>query len=102
MKLDYTSALLYIEQALTLDKKIENSQGIAKDIYAMGIIYEHMELLEQAYIYFKKSVLIYETLTLADEVIKTLKKLEEIARRLLMNEEAEIWKNTRIELEANK
>ena len=60
-----------------------------------------MKSFEEAYIYFQKSVLIYEVLSLSDEVIKTLVKLEETALRLSLDDEANTWKTTRESLEAN-
>ncbi len=96
---DYTTALIYIQNALELDKNQENEQGIAKDIYALGIIHEYLKAYEEAYLYFRKSVLIYETLSLPNEVVKTLKKLEETAGKLSLDKEAEGWFQTRKALE---
>ncbi len=47
----------------------------------------------------KKSALIYETLTLPNEVIKALKKLEKTAEALALSEEASGWRKTREALE---
>ena len=99
---DYIIALDYIKEALIIDKTVENSIGIAKDLYAQGLIYQYMNSFNDAYIYFKKSVLIYETLNMPDQVIKTLNKLEETAESLMLSDEADIWKNTRTNLELNK
>jgi tetratricopeptide (TPR) repeat protein len=96
---DYITALTYIKEALILDKKVENSTGIAKDLYAHGLLYQYLNSDKEAYIYFQKSALIYETLSLTDEVIKTLDKLEQTATSLMLYEEALIWKNTKEGLE---
>ncbi len=96
---EYTTALGYIQKALEMDKNQENEQGIAKDVFAMGIIYEYLNSYEEAYIYFQKSALIYETLTLPNEVIKALKKLEKTAEALSLSEEASGWRKTREALE---
>ncbi|MBN1698134.1 MAG: tetratricopeptide repeat protein [Spirochaetales bacterium] len=59
---DIKKALDSAEKALSLDKKVENSLGIAKDYYALGIINLRAENEEEAYRFFKQSLFIYQSL----------------------------------------
>ena len=95
----YSEALTYINKALEMDKLIENSYGIAQDLYAKGIIQQKTGALKAAYYTFKRDALVLESLALPSELINCLEKLEILAKKLSYPEDLIIWQKTRINLE---
>jgi tetratricopeptide (TPR) repeat protein len=51
-------AILSMNSALEKDKFIENTPGIAQDLYGLGLIYEKLGDHEKAYHYFQRSYLV--------------------------------------------
>lgn len=95
----YSEALNYIDKALKIDKLIENSFGIAKDLFAKGLIQRKAGSPEEAYYTFKRDALIFESLSLPSDLINCLKNLEELAVELSRNEDILLWQTTRQKLE---
>jgi tetratricopeptide (TPR) repeat protein len=63
------------ELALTLDKQIESSPGIAKDLYALGLIANKRKDAAAAYDYFQRSYLVFTTLGMRSDMKKALTEL---------------------------
>jgi tetratricopeptide (TPR) repeat protein len=72
---DYEQAARNAELALAYDKKIESSQGIAKDLYALGLIATRRKDTASAYDYFQRAYLVYTTLGQKAEMKKSLTDL---------------------------
>ncbi|MEW5817495.1 MAG: tetratricopeptide repeat protein [Spirochaetota bacterium] len=96
---DYTSALQYARLALENDKREENSVGIAKDLLALGLINLKGGKTEDSYEYLKKSFLVYKSLDLIQEMKKLLTYLEQTARLLKLDKEADSYRETYNNLE---
>ncbi len=97
---DYPKAIEYANLALTHDKLWEHSLGIAMDLFALGIIHAKAGNHGEAYAYFKKALRVYTVLNLSNDVLKTLKQLEETAERLGKPEEAEEYRNLSMNMES--
>ncbi len=98
-KEQYTEAVNYALLALENDKLVENSSGIAKDMLALGIISRKAGNIADAYEYYKKSFMVYETLNLITEVKKLLNYLEQTALLLELDDEAAAYKEALTKLE---
>ena len=96
---EYQDALGYINKALDLDKRTENSVGIAKDLFAKGTIQYKSGSLKEAYYTFKRDALILESLSMAEELIECLRNLEDIAKSLSYTDDIPLWEKTRKDLE---
>ncbi|MCF7927712.1 MAG: tetratricopeptide repeat protein [Spirochaetales bacterium] len=90
----YEQALDYARSALENDRKMEYSYGIAKDLKAIGIIQEKAGNLEASYESLKKSLLVFGTLNLVEDIIDILVRLEAAARELGKPKEAEEYAAT--------
>lgn len=99
-KTDYVKAAEYIDKALELDRRTENSYGIAKDLTAKGIIQRKSGKKEEAYYTFKRGALIFESLSIPGELIVCLKNLEELSQELSYDSDTQLWKSTREKLES--
>jgi tetratricopeptide (TPR) repeat protein len=66
---DYVSAIEFAIKALGQDKQFENSLGIAKDFYALGILSSKSGNDTDAYQYFKNSLFIYDSLVVVRPAI---------------------------------
>ena len=71
----YEEAVKSAEMALSLDKKIESSPGIAQDLYALGLIATRRKDPTAAYDYFQRSYLVYVTLGSKSGMRKALAEL---------------------------
>jgi tetratricopeptide (TPR) repeat protein len=71
----YEEAVRSAETALTLDKKIESSPGIAQDLFALGLIATRRRDMTAAYDYFRRSYLVYVTLGSKPGMKKALAEL---------------------------
>ena len=91
---NYEKALEYAVLALESDKRMENRLGIAKDLRALAIINEKAGNTETAYEYYKKAFMVFETLSLADEMRKSLEDLRRIAGILDKPDEAAAYEET--------
>lgn len=78
----FDEARAMAEQALDYDKRAENSIGIAADLEALGRITLRMGERDAAYEYLLRSLRVYLTLNLAPPTIDILETLEQIARDL--------------------
>jgi tetratricopeptide (TPR) repeat protein len=95
----YDEAVKNAESALSLDKKIENSPGIAEDLYALGLIANRRKDLAAAYDYFQRSYLVYTTLGSKTAMGKALAGLITAADGLGRTSEAEEYRRTLADLE---
>ncbi len=95
----YSDALVFIEKALEFDKRTENSYGIAKDLYAKGIIQKKAGSPKEAYYTFKRGALIFESLNIPVELIQCLRQLENLATELNIPKDFKIWQTARVKLE---
>lgn len=85
--------------ALENDKRVENSLGIIKDLYALGLIEEKDRNLAAAYDYFQRSYLAATALGSAPEARQSLGALIEAAEALGMSAEAAEYRKTLAGLE---
>lgn len=74
----YNKAFEYLLKALTIDRQIENSSGIADDYYALGIVSEHSKEYEKALSFYKKCGKIYRILDYLDMYIKTTERIASV------------------------
>jgi tetratricopeptide (TPR) repeat protein len=86
--------------ALEMDKKIENSPGIAKDLYALGLISVKRKNLAAAYDYFQRSYYVDVTLGFTSEMKKALTVLISTADTLGMTADATIYRKALADLGA--
>ena len=85
---DYAAARASIDLALGLDKRVENSIGIGKDLLARGIIEEKAGNNELAYESYEKSLQVYQAMHLYRAAAGVLPYLINLAERLGKEEEA--------------
>jgi tetratricopeptide (TPR) repeat protein len=90
----YDEAVKNALLALSLDKKIENSPGIAEDLYALGLISNKSKDTAGAYDYFQRSYLVYTTLSFKEGQKKALTELILAAESLGRTAEAESFRKT--------
>jgi len=86
--------------ALSLDKKVENSLGIAKDLYALGVISSRLDDTASAYDYFRRSYQVSTTLSMRADMQRALGELAVAAEALGRTEEAAQYRKTLAELGA--
>jgi tetratricopeptide (TPR) repeat protein len=94
----YADATQNANKALALDKQIENSPGIAKDLYALGLISAKSGDMAAAYEYFQRSYLVYTTLSFQAERKKALTQLIAAAESLGRTADADAYRATLAEL----
>ena len=87
------------ELALTLDKQIESSPGIAKDLYALGLIANKRRDAAAAYDYFQRSYLVFTTLGMRSDIKKALTELVAAADALGRTTDAAGFRATLADLE---
>jgi tetratricopeptide (TPR) repeat protein len=87
-------------QALNLDKQVENSLGIAKDLYALGVVSSRLGDTASAYDYFRRSYQVSTTLSLRADMQRALGELAASAEALGRAEEAAQYRKTLAELGA--
>ena len=95
------SAMKNAELALAIDKKIENSVGIAMDLSALGIISLKRKDMAAAYDYFQRSYLVSTTLSMRSDMRKALIELIAVADALGRTAEAENDRRALMELESS-
>ncbi len=88
-KADYVQAIENAQKALELDKKFENSLGIAKDCYALGILSARSGKDADAYRYYRNGLFVYDsliairpTLSFKEEKKDLLQALVQTAQKL--------------------
>jgi tetratricopeptide (TPR) repeat protein len=89
---DYPAAARNAQAALDLDKKIENSPGIAQDLRALGLIARKRGDGATAYDYFQRSYLVFSTLGMKEETRKTLGDLADTADGLGLTADAQRYR----------
>lgn len=87
--------------ALSLDKQIENSPGIAKDLYALGLISAKKNDMASAYDYYQRAYLVFTTIGARSDVKKALTELIAAADALGRTSEADGFRKTLAELGAS-
>jgi len=95
---EYAEAQKNVTLALAADKQIENSPGIAQDLYAMGLIANRRRDAAAAYDYFQRSYLVYTTLGWKPEMKKALTELIAAADALSRTAEAEAFRKALADL----
>ena len=88
---DFEGAMADAQQALALDKKIENSRGIAKDLYAMGLIALKKNDSPAAYDYCQRAYSAFASFGDKDGMKKTLEQLVQLAQGLGRTEDAQSY-----------
>ncbi len=71
----FDEAVKNAELALAVDKRIENSPGIAEDLYALGLISTRRADSAAAFDYFQRSYMVYTTIGLKSGMRKALTHL---------------------------
>jgi tetratricopeptide (TPR) repeat protein len=97
---DYEQAARNADLALAYDKQIENSQGIAKDLYALGLIATRRKDTASAYDYFQRAYLVFTTLGQKSEMKKSLTSLIASAESLGKAAEVQSYRKALTELDA--
>jgi len=96
---DTQGAMDKAETALQIDKKRENSLGIAKDLAALGTISLKRKDAGAAYGFFQRSYLIYTTLGNKSEMRRLLEQLVPLAEELKKQPETDEYRTRLSELE---
>ena len=96
----FDEALKNANLALTLDKRVENSPGIADDLYALGLISTRKKDAAAAFDYYQRSYLVFVTLGLKQDQKKTLAALVAAADELGRKADADAYRATLAELDA--
>ncbi len=94
----YDEALANAGRALALDKQIESSPGIAKDLYALGVISAKKGDQQAAFDYLQRSYLVSTTLGFADDMKKALTGLVAAAEALGRTADAEAYRKALADL----
>ena len=84
---DFTAARSHGLEALKLDKKTENSVGIAQDLIALGRIASKQGKNEPAGSYYIRAYRIFDSLKLENEAEKCIEYLEEVGELARLEEE---------------
>jgi tetratricopeptide (TPR) repeat protein len=87
--------------ALEADKKIENSPGIAQDLYALGLIANRRQDPAAAYDYFQRSFLVFTALGIKGQMKKSLAELIGAADALGRKPEAQSYRAQLADLEGS-
>jgi tetratricopeptide (TPR) repeat protein len=90
----YDEAVKNALLALSLDKQIESSPAIAKDLYALGLITTKQSDMAAAYDYFQRAYLVYTTLNDRTGARKALTGLIAAADALGKTTEADGYRKT--------
>jgi len=94
----YDEALASAVQALALDKQVENSPGIAKDLLALGLISSKKGDPAAAFDYFQRSYLVSTTLGFREDMRKALTGLVAAAEALGRTADAEAYRKALADL----
>ena len=90
-----------IDMALSFDKRVENSIGIAKDLFARGMIEEKAGDDEQAYRSYEKSLQVYQAMYLYRSAAAVLPYLISVAERLGRHSEAQRYRELEKQLQGS-
>jgi signal transduction histidine kinase/Tfp pilus assembly protein PilF len=61
-KNDYTTAQIFYDSALVIDKSIDNHLGIANDLYYMAIVFEYQNKYDEALKHYKHAQKLYDSI----------------------------------------
>ena len=98
LQANYDEAIRNALLALSLDKQIESSPAIAKDLYALGLITTKKGDMAAAYDYFQRSYLVYTTLSSRTDAKKALAGLISAAEAIGKTAEADGYRKTLADL----
>lgn len=98
---DLQTALTEIQTALAVDKKIENSPGIAQDLFGLGAILEKAGLSADAYDAYHRALLAYVSINWADSAKATVEKLIPLAQQLDKTDDLSNLREMQKQLSAN-
>ncbi|HOV37718.1 MAG TPA: tetratricopeptide repeat protein [Spirochaetales bacterium] len=96
-----TDAVSFAELALKFDKQMENSNGIAQDLLALGLLAERMERTEKSYDFYSRAFLVYRSLNDRAGMRRVLKRLEEMAEKLGKDADVKLYREAREALESS-
>jgi len=94
----YDEALQAASRALAYDKQVESSPGIAKDLYALGLIAAKKGDAAAAFDWFQRSYDVFTTLGFKDEMRKALGGLVAAADALGRTSDAETYRKALADL----
>ena len=94
----YDEAMRYAALALGYDKQVESSPGIAKDLYALGVIAAKKGDQAASFDYFQRSYLVSTTLGFKDDMRKALAGLVTAADALGRTADAEVYRKALADL----
>jgi tetratricopeptide (TPR) repeat protein len=92
---DAAAALASLGEALRFDRLMERSLGIAKDLAAMGLLYRRQGDEAAALDSYRRSLQVYQSLSLAEEARRLLPALIELAERAGFTGEAQTYRRLR-------
>lgn len=76
---DWKTALIYYEKAKTVDSAIDNTNGVGKDLFAIGICYEALGVDKEAESHFKRAIEVFGYLgdnKMVDKIKKHVKSID--------------------------
>ena len=97
----YDDALANASLALRYDKQVEDSPGIAKDLYALGVIAGRKGDQASSFDYFQRSYLVSTTLGFKDDMRKALTGLVAAADALGRTADADAYRKALADLGAS-
>ena len=89
---DAAAALASLGEALRFDRLMERSLGIAKDLAAMGLLYRRQGDEAAALDSYRRSLQVYQSLSLVEEARRLLPALIELAERAGFAGEAQTYR----------
>ena len=89
---DTDAAVAALNEALAFDRRMENSLGIAKDLAALGSLFRRQGNAPAALESYRKSLQVYQTLSLGAEVKRLLPVLIELAEQAGLPGEAQAYR----------
>jgi tetratricopeptide (TPR) repeat protein len=89
---DPTAAVASLQEALRYDRLMERSLGIAEDLAALGLLYRRLGREEEALDAYRRSLQVYQSLSLAEQVRRLLPALIELAEKAGYAGEAQTYR----------
>jgi tetratricopeptide (TPR) repeat protein len=96
----YDEALKNASLALSYDKQVESSPGIAKDLYALALITAKKGDPASAYDYFQRSYLVSTSIGFRDDMRRALQGLVEAAQALGRTADADAYRKALADLQS--
>jgi tetratricopeptide (TPR) repeat protein len=96
---DTGTAIRTLNQALHYDRLMEKSLGIAKDLAALGALYRKLGEEAAALDSYRRSLQVYQSLSLGQEARRLLPPLIELAERAGFSDEAQAYRRLAAEPE---